>query len=339
VTTLLLTPSLGLGGGIERYASTLERAFAHCGESVQVLPLARPSPITLGRARFTCAVLRASLYRRPTLLVAAHLGLLPVLFVASFLAPRARVVLILHGAEIWGGMRPSRRLLIRHWKRLQLVTVSSFSAGAVSMMGRDSAVIRPALEPQWLEMLQAASQPHAQRDVDLLSVFRLSDWREKGAAELLEAHAALAASRPLRTVLAGKGPIPEGLAESAERSGVEITCDLTDAKLAELYGRTKVFLLATRLQTGAIPSGEGFGIVLIEAQAAGACVVAPASGGSSDAIDEGVTGWRRPPSTSALINLINSLLDEDHSRAATEFVARRFTQRRLMEEVKSFFMA
>jgi len=336
VTTLFLTPSQGMGGGIERYASSLEEALLACGETVQVFPLLQAPAASGGKFRFTVAALGATIRRRPTLLVAAHVGLLPVLLMASWFAPRARVVLILHGAEIWGGMKLSRRLLVRYQKRVELVTVSNFSSGAVSMLGRASTVVRPVLEPGWHALLREASQPFASRDIDLLSVFRLPEWQTKGAPALFEAHAQLSAVRPLRTVLAGKGPVPHELAALAEGYGIEIRCDLTDTELARLYGRTKVFFLATQLRMGSVHSGEGFGIVLIEAQAAGACVLAPESGGSADAFDEGITGWQHPSDSAATKRLVGALLDVDRSEAAKEFVSRRFTQERLIGDVQKF---
>ena len=51
-----------------------------------------------------------------------------------------------------------------------------------------------------------------------------------------------------------------------------------------------LFILATRTRRGRRACGEGFGLVLLEAQAAGTPVVGPAYGGSRDAYMESVTG-------------------------------------------------
>ena len=74
---LLLSPSRGLGGGIERYVATLEWAFAAEGVPCLRLDLNGPGPgsharlLALGRAN-----LRAG--SEPTRLVVAHRTLLPV---------------------------------------------------------------------------------------------------------------------------------------------------------------------------------------------------------------------------------------------------------------------
>jgi glycosyltransferase involved in cell wall biosynthesis len=49
-------------------------------------------------------------------------------------------------------------------------------------------------------------------------------------------------------------------------------------------------VLATRTRAGRDAVGEGFGLVLAEAQVAGTPVIAPAYGGSRDAYLDGVTG-------------------------------------------------
>ena len=49
-------------------------------------------------------------------------------------------------------------------------------------------------------------------------------------------------------------------------------------------------MLATQARNGRGPAGEGFGLVLLEAQAAGTPVIAAAYGGSHEAYIEGGTG-------------------------------------------------
>ena len=65
---------------------------------------------------------------------------------------------------------------------------------------------------------------------------------------------------------------------------------LSDRELARQLAGADLFVLATRSRGGRHTSGEGFGLVLLEAQVAGTPVVAPAHGGSHDAYIEGITG-------------------------------------------------
>ena len=84
---------------------------------------------------------------------------------------------------------------------------------------------------------------------------------------------------------------------------------LTDQDLARQFASADLFVLATRTRPGRQPSGEGFGLVLLEAQVAGTPVVAPAYGGSHDAYIHGVTGDAPIDETaSALGDVLDRLL-------------------------------
>jgi glycosyltransferase involved in cell wall biosynthesis len=88
------------------------------------------------------------------------------------------------------------------------------------------------------------------------------------------------------------------------------------ADLVAEYKQATLFVLATRtrFQDRTNPSGEGFGIVLAEAQLTGLPVVAPASGGSNDAYLDGLTGTRPSDETpKALAATITGVLAEGQS--------------------------
>ena len=71
---------------------------------------------------------------------------------------------------------------------------------------------------------------------------------------------------------------------------VHLRPGLTDHDLAAQFAASDLFVLASRTRSGRRPCGEGFGLVLLEAQVAGTAVVGPAHGGSPDAYLDGVTG-------------------------------------------------
>lgn len=332
MSVLVLSPSEGLGGGIERYVLMIRRALEECGQDVTHLALRRENDgLGAAKVRFASAALRLARQEQPVLLLSMHPGLLPVLLLAGFLAPESRLVQVFHGSDIWAGLSPWARMSLRRTPRLELVTVSSFSAGALTMLGREPTIIRPALAQEWLEKLTSAAQPHARRDIDLLTVCRLADWRTKGIPEFLDA----VEHRPgCRAMVVGSGRAPEELVARCTALGVELRRDVDDDELANIYGRARVFVLATSLRTGRGASGEGFGIVLIEAQAAGAVVIAPRSGGSSDAFEDGVTGWRQPREPKELAEATARLGRQDHVREAQAFVRRRYSQPTLVESVR-----
>jgi phosphatidylinositol alpha-1,6-mannosyltransferase len=65
---------------------------------------------------------------------------------------------------------------------------------------------------------------------------------------------------------------------------------LSDDRLAREYATANLFALPGRHRTGTKAQGEGFGLVFVEAGAAGLPVVAGAGGGADDAVEHDVSG-------------------------------------------------
>src|SRR5207245_8730810 len=124
-------------------------------------------------------------------------------------------------------------------------------------------------------------------DIRLLSVFRLAAAESKGMHILVQACDELRRQgTDVRLTVAGIGPVPDLMRRLAgERPWLSIVVSPNFGELTRLYSTADLFVLATQDEAVRSPGfgGEGFGIVLIEAQAAGLPVVAPFRGGSSDA--------------------------------------------------------
>jgi phosphatidyl-myo-inositol dimannoside synthase len=290
---LLLTPSCGLGGGIERYAQTLEWVLAERGVEYRRIDLDRPGPVAhmrmLAEAR---RQLRAA--RVPVRLVLLHRTLLPV---ACLLAQDARVggiSVICHGSDVWDAKLHLRRYAELRLMRLppvRVIGVSSFTAGALAG-GRPVAVLPPGLSRTWFQTLVSVADQTIRQSTGnrLVTAFRLADWRDKGLPELLSAIAGL--GRPdVSLTVCGSGQPPAALRDLLpQHPYCELKPGLTDHALASELASADLFVLATRTRAGRHASGEGFGLVLLEAQVAGTPVVAPAFGGSHDAFLDHVTG-------------------------------------------------
>lgn len=128
------------------------------------------------------------------------------------------------------------------------------------------------------------------RDVLLLSVGRLQ--RRKGHDVAIEAVAELSGVLPnLRYVIAGDGDERERLEQLAAARGVRnrvfFAGAIADDLLPAYYAACDVFLLPNRNDDGDI---EGFGIVFLEAAAAGKPVIGGDSGGVPEAVERDVTG-------------------------------------------------
>ncbi len=130
----------------------------------------------------------------------------------------------------------------------------------------------------------------ARSAIRIATAFRLADWRDKGLPEILTAIASLGRSDISLTVCGSGKPPPELLNIIRQHPRCSLMSGLDDHDLARQLAAADLFILATRTRLGQHPSGEGFGLVLLEAQVAGTPVIAPAYGGSHDAYLNEVTG-------------------------------------------------
>lgn len=289
---LLLTPSRGLGGGIERYVDTLEWAFSAQGVGFQRIDLHRSG----GRAHarmLAQARLQLRDQPRPTRLILAHRALLPV---ASLLAREHSVCgisVICHGSDVWGRRHRPRQNVEHFLMRrpgVRVVAVSSYTGGALAANCR-ATILPPALSNDWFRMLiDASTALERSPGINIVTAFRLSDWRDKGLPQLLEAVAALDRTDVRVTVCGSGKPSPNLLRLVGEHRRCTLRAGLTDRQLARQLADADLFVLATRTRPGRQASGEGFGLVLLEAQVAGTPVVGPAHGGSRDAYVDQITG-------------------------------------------------
>jgi len=253
--------------------------------------------------------------------VAAHRALLPVALAVQRSGRVTGVSVICHGSDVWGAAGRPRWWLEKRAMRadgVRVVSVSDFTAGVLGVASR-STVLTPGLARPWFETLRRAgtTAPVGRDGLHLITAFRLADWRDKGLPEMLSAIRLL--DRPdVSLTICGSGQVPPELAAligAAPRC--QVKAGLTDAALAAELAGADLFVLATRTRSGRCPSGEGFGLVLLEAQVAGTPVVAPASGGSRDAYLEGITGVAPvDESAPALASALRDVLLSDPGRLA-----------------------
>jgi glycosyltransferase involved in cell wall biosynthesis len=338
---LLLTPSRGLGGGIERYADTLEWAFAAQGvECLRAdLHQGRLGSRALAHARLlseTRRHLRASTV--PTRLIVVHRALLPIASLAAAERAACGISVICHGSDVWGARFRARRGVescLMGRKRVRVVAVSSFTAGAI-FRRRPATILPPGLSREWFHTLveQSAGDHTPEAGISLVTAFRLADWEAKGLPQLLAAVKAL--GRPdIRVTVCGTGKPPAELhGLVAKHSYCSLRPGLSDRELAGHLAAADLFVLATRTRSGRRPAGEGFGLVLLEAQVAGTPVIAPAYGGSHDAHIEGITGVTPTDETpEALATVIGELLKEprkleEMGKSAAAWARERFAPER-----------
>lgn len=354
-SALVLLPSQGLGGGIEALADMVLDALHTLGVEVELLAMLsadRPLPSRWVKVRFSVLALWHAWVRRKDLdhVVVTHPSLSVIAVLIHFMrgAERPRPTIIFHDvADI--GRTPRWLLALIRRLAMPIVTVSAFSAGALAAAGAGRArVLTPALNAERYATFAGVQRMRTEEDLqapEVLTVCRLDQSDSKGVPVLAEAVDRLRSTHPAITlVVAGRGPAPRELVALADaRSWFRIVESPSALELAECYRAASVFVLATRTQSSdrTFATGEGFGLVLAEAQLAGLPVVAPASGGSADAIVAGITGVRpADESPAALVEALMCLLDEPiayarMSESAGTWAAHAFSPERAVRAVEA----
>ena len=166
---LLLAPSRGLGGGIERYLQTVESAFDDAGVASRRVDLSRPGPAGHRAllAEATSALASIAGPARPRLVV-GHRSLLPVAAVLARTRRADGISVVCHGSDVWQSRRTPRSgleswLMSRH--DVRLVAVSSFTAGALLPRGL-ATILPPGLSRAWFGELVRAAGREADRAAD-----------------------------------------------------------------------------------------------------------------------------------------------------------------------------
>ncbi len=312
-------------------ASSFDREQAANGIRIERVrsPVLAPTPHLLRRIRETAGRFGADLVvldpAFPLGLLGPHLGL-----------PYA---LLLHGAEVAipGRLPASRQLLARVLRHSVLaVSAGGYPADEAARALRSDmppvVEIPPGVDLDRFEPLSSAERAKARADLGLpahgplvVSVSRLVP--RKGMDVLIDAAVRLRSEFPDLTVaIAGRGRDSERLAgRIAEHSApVRLLGAVPDSDLPRLVGSADVFAMLCRNRWLGLEQ-EGFGIVFIEAAAAGIPQVAGASGGAEEAVVDGETGFlvRRPTDVGEVASAIARLLADPELRSKMGASSRR----------------
>jgi phosphatidylinositol alpha-1,6-mannosyltransferase len=249
----------------------------------------------------------------------------------------APYAVVLHGAEVTvPGRLPVARRLLRHVLRGADLVVA---AGGYPLAEGERAagrplphvVVPPGVDTDRFVPLEEPARRATRARLGLpaagplvVSVSRLVP--RKGMDVLIEAAARLAPAHPGLTVaIAGGGRDERRLERLVERTGapVRLLGRVPHEDLPGLYACGDVFAMLCRNRWGGLEQ-EGFGIVFVEAAAAGVPQVAGDSGGAAEAVEDGVTGRvvADPRSPAAVASAIDALL-RDHDGRARMAVAGR----------------
>ncbi|MCJ9752067.1 glycosyltransferase family 4 protein [Neorhizobium sp. BETTINA12A] len=344
----LALDTYGRMGGIQRFNQRVIAALAEIsgdkGWKRPAVHIMRDGKADIPEA--TSAAIRAFGHRRLAFIVHSavtapnckilflgHINLLPVGLLCKLLSPRIKLVLFVHGDEVWNDpayrrMRFYEPLMARALSRI--ASVSTFTASRMQ-----KAFNLPAgkftLFPNAVDDIDRRPQKSGR---NILTVARLDQHdRGKNIDALIKA-VALLKRWNLECVLqiVGEGPLKSELAslawELAVEDRVEFLGRVSDARLAGIYAQACLFAMPS--------SKEGFGIVFLEAWLHGLPVICGTQDAAVEIITDGVDGFAVNPSdTETLAAKIAMLLaDPGMAAAIGEAGADKVRSRYLMEHFK-----
>ena len=253
-------------------------------------------------------------------------------------------MVVLHGAEVTvPGRLPGSRQVLGHVLRgaQRVIAAGGYPAREGDhAAGRalPTMVVPPGVDTTRFVPLSDAEKSAARgrfglADTDevVLGVSRLVT--RKGYDTVIRAVAELAPSRPnLKLVIGSTGRDEDRLRHIAAESSAPVVFlgRVPHDDLPLLYGCADVFTMMCRNRWAGLEQ-EGFGIVFVEAAAAGIPQIAGDSGGAAEAVTDGETGWvmRNPEDHADLARRIAVLLDDhglrrrmgeaSRARAVSEF--------------------
>jgi phosphatidylinositol alpha-1,6-mannosyltransferase len=318
-------------GGIARYSQSIVRALADLCEG----PVREGVIISLWDRTPTVASIPAQvqyfacesnkvrtgrifldrlLHTRPDVVLYGHVLLAPLAVLGRLLQPRARHLLIVYGIEVWGvGYRSTpwiERLIVRHTFD-KIITISRYTQKrmqtAYDIPSDHFVILPPAVDKDLLSAPKGREEKRP--SAHLLTVARLTTAsRHKGVHRVIRVLPRVLKVFPdLVYYVVGDGNLKDELQNLARDMGVQshvrFLGRISDELLDSVYRRSSLFVMPS--------SGEGFGIVFLEAWLRRLPVIAGDRDASAEVVTDGMNGLTiDPESEDALAQAIIKLLTE-----------------------------
>lgn len=329
----LLTDAPGCEGGIARYNEALLDAV-NIAQEVSVTVLARNSVERPTKQQSSVTTLRpvkgkfALVFRvismavrspRHDVVFCGHINMTPLALFLAW-AWNAKLWVQMHGIDCW---ETPGYFIRTACERAELITcVSRYTRRKVldwANIARERVRVLPNTLPDVFETASIKSPARADRKalsdatLRLLTVSRLAAAeRYKGHETVIDAVEILVRNGiAVEYLIAGDGDDRERLFQHAAASGavasVRFLGRVADGKLSDLYEAADVFVMPS--------TGEGFGIVFLEALQHGCVVIAGSADGSVDPLRDGADGYLVSPNDpKELADLLSVLVDEGARR-------------------------
>ncbi|MBX3718262.1 MAG: glycosyltransferase [Parachlamydiales bacterium] len=211
---------------------------------------------------------------------------------------------------------------LRNWDIASLNRVDQFAANShyiarriEKVYGRKAAVIYPPVDTHLIEL-------KAEKEEFFVTASRMVPY--KNIELIVEAFSHMPDQR---LIVIGDGPEMPKVKKKAGKN-VEILGYQSDPVLRDYLGRAKGFLFAAE---------EDFGIVVVEAQAAGTPVIALGKGGALETVIDGKTGvFFKEPTVEHLVDAVQRFKKIDFNPLLIRDHADKFSKERFQREFKLF---
>ena len=251
----------------------------------------------INKLRFARQMIRAG--GKHDLVVISHINLLLIGAIIKKMSPRTRIFLMAHGIEVWKPLSARKRRWLRNCDTI--IAVSSFTANKVMAqhgVAREKCVVlNNCLDPFLPQPVRGKKSEalvsrykFSANDTILFTLSRLrSDERYKGYDKVIEAMALLKLKYPgIKYLLAGsydageKAWIDRLIRQYDVQDNVVLPGYIEEKELQGHFALSDIYIMPS--------TGEGFGIVFIEAMYYGLPVIAGNTDGSVDALLNGELG-------------------------------------------------
>ncbi len=296
---LLATEVWKSHGGVQRYMRMIVRMLEESGRPFHIVSLlddeaSRPPELQSRAAvcagsklAFLRHTMRLAAEHKRDAAIAGHPGLLPVVWALRRLRLCSAYAVVLHGIEAWKRLSPVHRLAARDAHTI--VATTQYTAREFCFFNRVD-FSRCVVIPLAAERVHGGPRREPpQGEVRLLTVSRLSTADQyKGVDSVFKA-VRLGIDTGLRVSLdvAGDGDDLDRLRRLSHQLGLDQAVRfhgaVSEEKLSELYSSAHIFAMPSKK--------EGFGIVFLEAMAAGLPCIGGNHGGTPEVIEHGVSGF------------------------------------------------
>jgi glycosyltransferase involved in cell wall biosynthesis len=267
------------------------------------------------KARFVLSAVRQSRQGARAVL-AAHPHLALPAAGTKWFSPQIKTLVMSHGVEVWKPLPWLRRRALLS-ADIVLAPSSDTAQKLAEIQGVPQSQIRKLawpLNPDFLRLADARTDLHLPKEFPrgrvILTVGRwAASERYKGADDLIRSMVQLRMKFPdLYLVAVGEGDDLSRLKKIAVDAGVSgsvrLLTSLSRQEIAACYARCEIFALPS--------TGEGFGLVFLEAMAFGKPLVGAACGGTTDVVEDNVNGLLVPARDSErLAEALAALLQDE----------------------------